>query len=349
MTDRQDVRLTPQHGTVPLLDRVRAVLHDTPPGSEPLEPLAHGLTDGVPQPGAGETLLRWEVLATLGAHDLQVARAAEPHLDALAILDEAGRGDLVGPGLRWGVFAAEGPGVRLEARQHDDGTWTLAGTKPWCSLGSQLERALVTAWVDEERRAMFAVDLTDARVGPAETAHAWAPTGLPDIPSGPLALADVPAQPVGDPGWYLRRDGFSWGGIGVAAIWYGGAVALHRRLLRAAGDRAPDQVGLAHLGATDACLHGARAVLAESAAAIDAGLVTGPAGQVAALRVRQVVADAVETVLLHAAHALGPAPLVEAEHARRVADLQLYVRQHHAERDAAVLGRALTQPPEATR
>ena len=34
-----------------------------------------------------------------------------------------------------------------------------------------------------------------------------------------------------------------------------------------------------------------------------------------------------------------PAPL-EAEHASRVADLRVYVRQHHAERDTAALGRA---------
>jgi hypothetical protein len=42
------------------------------------------------------------------------------------------------------------------------------------------------------------------------------------------------------------------------------------------------------------------------------------------------------------AHALGPAPLAqETEHARRVADLELYVRQHHAERDEAALGRKI--------
>ncbi|CPU68102.1 dehydrogenase [Mycobacteroides abscessus] len=42
------------------------------------------------------------------------------------------------------------------------------------------------------------------------------------------------------------------------------------------------------------------------------------------------------------AHALGPGPLTTDERfARRVADLGLYVRQHHAERDDASLGRAL--------
>jgi hypothetical protein len=47
-------------------------------------------------------------------------------------------------------------------------------------------------------------------------------------------------------------------------------------------------------------------------------------------------------VLERVGHALGPAPLARDErHARRVADLQLYLRQHHAERDEAALGRAV--------
>jgi hypothetical protein len=36
-----------------------------------------------------------------------------------------------------------------------------------------------------------------------------------------------------------------------------------------------------------------------------------------------------------------PGPLAfEAEHATRVSDLRVYVRQHHAERDTAALGKA---------
>ncbi len=51
------------------------------------------------------------------------------------------------------------------------------------------------------------------------------------------------------------------------------------------------------------------------------------------------MADAVETVIASSAHALGPLPLTADEsHARRVADLQVYVRQHHAERDLARIG-----------
>ena len=56
--------------------------------------------------------------------------------------------------------------------------------------------------------------------------------------------------------------------------------------------------------------------------------------------------DAAEEVLDRCQHALGPGPLVaEAEHAARVADLQLYLRQEHAERDQAALGRHLVEHP----
>ena len=56
------------------------------------------------------------------------------------------------------------------------------------------------------------------------------------------------------------------------------------------------------------------------------------------------VAGAVEQTLTQVGHALGPGPLAfDEEHARRVADLQFYVRQHHAERDLAALGNAVVE------
>ena len=62
---------------------------------------------------------------------------------------------------------------------------------------------------------------------------------------------------------------------------------------------------------------------------------------------RQVVAAAAEQVLGHAAHGLGPGPLAgDEDHARRVADLELYVRQWHAERDQAALGAMVLDDPD---
>jgi hypothetical protein len=89
-------------------------------------------------------------------------------------------------------------------------------------------------------------------------------------------------------------------------------------------------------------LHGAQAALHLAADDVDGGRAVGAQGALLALRVRSVVADAVETVLRQVGHALGPAPLAfDDVHARRVADLELYVRQHHGERDLAALGRSV--------
>ncbi|MFC8922897.1 acyl-CoA dehydrogenase family protein [Cellulosimicrobium sp. NPDC057127] len=300
------------------------------------------VTPRLPLPGSGRTDALWSALASVAAMDVAVARMLEPHLDALAILDQVPEPpDLAavgaGPGSTWGVFAAEGPGVRLDATPAD-GRWTLTGTKPWCSLAADLSHALVTAWTDDGRR-LFAVDLRPASVEPAD--GPWVPRGLPQVVSAPVRFDGAPAVPLGAAGWYLERPGFAWGGIGVAACWWGGAVGLARTLWDALGRRVPDQLALAHLGAVDVALTGARATLAEAASAVDDG-VTGRASAVLARRVRTAVAVAVEEVQRRCAHALGPGPLTTDESfARRVADLGLYVRQHHAERDEASLGRDL--------
>lgn len=301
--------------------------------------LAARLTVQAPAPGGGRTARRWELLASLGATDLTAARVVEAHLDAVAILNEAGL-DLAGPSTTWGVFAAEGAGVRLDAV---DGR--LRGTKPWCSLAGALTNALVTAHTPDGRR-LFAVDLQDDGVHVQD--GRWHARGLVNVPSGPVDFTDVPATPVGDAGWYLTRPGFAYGGLGVAACWYGGAVGVARALAAAAQRREPDDIALWHLGRVDVSLHRSRTVLADAARTVDAGRATGPAGELLAVRVRTVVADAAEGVLAAVAHALGPAPLaLDEDHARRVSDLSLYLRQHHGERDEVALGRMLAGGADA--
>lgn len=295
-----------------------------------------------PVAGSGQTEALWDLLAGTAAQDVTTARVLEPHLDALSILAQVPDGvDLgavgAGPDSTWGVFAAEGPGVRLSARE-EAGRWRLDGIKPWCSLAQQLSHALVTAWTPDGRR-LFAVDLRADGVQPEP--GPWVARGLCQVISAPVRFEDVTAVPVGPTGWYLTRPGFAWGGIGVAACWWGGALGVGREMLAAARERENDQIGLAHLGAVDAALWSARAVLREAAALVD----DPPSWldpSILARRCRQVAARCVEELLERSAHARGPAPLaLDETHARRTADLALYVRQHHAERDEASLGRDL--------
>ena len=266
----------------------------------------------------------WELLATFAAHDLAIARAVEPHFDAMAILQQAGV-DLIPTG-SWGVFAAEGGDEPLTFSNG-----TLTGVKPWCSLAGSLDRALVTAHLPEGERALFAVDLRSEGIEVPD--GEWKARGLTEIPSGPVRFTRVTAQQIGEPGWYLSRPGFAWGGIAVAACWYGGAVGIARTVFEATAK--PNPYLLMHLGAIDLAIGDARRALLEATS-----LEGDP--RVLAKRTRGTVARAVEEVIARAGHALGPGPLaLNARHAKRVADLQLYVRQHHAEKDDASLAQAL--------
>jgi alkylation response protein AidB-like acyl-CoA dehydrogenase len=301
----------------------------------------------LPRPGQGRTAELWSALATLGAVDLTVARAVEPHLDALTILSEAGVPARRSPdAATWGVYAAESPTQRLSAVRAGD-AWVLDGHKAWCSLAGRVSHALVTAWVDDSTRGLFAVDLTSPGVRPVPAHGAWVSHGLPQISSCGVDFETVDADPVGEPGWYLTRPGFAWGGVGVAAVWFGAAVAVARRVLQHVAQRSPDQIAHLQVGRLDLALSASREALA--AAAMTADSADGEAGSSAlgAVRARSVVAQTVETVIRLADHAMGPAPLAhDAEHAQRISDLRLYVRQHHAERDVADLGdRVLRSTP----
>ena len=344
---RRAVRLASRDSGDDVLDALHTeALAADPAGRIPAAlSIARRIGQTAPNPGDGSTALLWETLATVAAADLTVARTLEPHLDALAILAQATAPvdlDAIGAGAEstWGVFAAEG-GAPLRATGTGD-RWSLDGTKPWCSLGTSLSHALVSAHLDGGGRRLFAVDL--GHPGVRAAAGVWAARGLREVPSGPLDFAGVPAVPVGDAGWYLERPGFAWGGIGVAAVWWGGAVGVARRLAAAStsGSREPDQIAQMHIGAVDMQLEIARLALSAAAEAVDRRGADRSEMGIIATRTRRIVAHAAEEVITRTGHALGPAPLaLEEEHAGRVADLQLYLRQDHAERDEAGLGRAL--------
>ncbi len=125
-------------------------------------------------------------------------------------------------------------------------------------------------------------------------------------------------------------------------MWFGGANAIRDRLIAALTEKTPTDIARLQLGAVDVAQYGAGAALRDAAVQIDGGRAECGAGALLAGRTRAVVADAAERTLVTAGHALGPAPLAfDEEHARRVADLQLYLRQHHGERDLAEIGATL--------
>jgi alkylation response protein AidB-like acyl-CoA dehydrogenase len=292
----------------------------------------------LPLPGAGKTRERWAAFADLAGEDLSLARLGEGHADAVAILAELG-GPRPPAGSRWGVWAANPPGQSLAASRADAG-WRLRGTKQYCSGARTCTHALVTAAAADGMR-LFAVS-TD---GLAPRPGTWPATGVAASDTLDVRFADIRAEPVGPPGAYVDRPGFSHGGVGVAACWYGGARAVGRTLLSTAAKREVGPHALAHLGAVDVALGAARAALDRAAAEIDADPAdVSNAGPGRALQVRALVESAATEVLGRVGRALGAGPLCHDEaHARMVADLTVYLRQHHAERNLAELGALVTE------
>ncbi|UMB71640.1 acyl-CoA dehydrogenase family protein [Mycobacterium paraterrae] len=290
----------------------------------------------LPPPGSGQTAQRWRRLSQLAEIDIAAARLAEAHTDAVAILIELG-GPLPGRDELWGVWAAEAPNAIVTAHGKGDAV-TLDGTKAWCSGAELCTDALVTARLADGRRGLFALDLRAPGVHPLE--HTWRNAGMAECDTRSVRFDNAPAIPVGGPDDYLDRPGFWFGAIGVAACWLGGARAVAAPLYQRAARLSADDHALAHLGAIDAALNAADTALRAAAGQVDSdpdnrsGL-----AELTARRVRAVVEVAVEEALNRTDRALGPGPLcLDERHARAVADLRVYVRQSHAERDLAVLG-----------
>ncbi len=298
--------------------------------------LAAGELD-LPLPGSGRTAHRWRRLAELTEADVVAGRLAEAHTDAVAILAEL-RGPDPKPDQLWGVWAAEVPDAALVARGTGDRV-LLDGVKAWCSGAGICTHALVTARIDDKRRGLFAVDLGDNRVQPLSST--WRNAGMADSDTRAVQFTGAPAVAVGAGGSYLDRPGFWHGAVGVSACWLGGARAVARPLYDRGADESADPHTLAHLGAVDAAITAAEATLMSAAGQVDDDPRNGHGrAELIARQTRAVVETAVEEAIGRTGRALGPGPLaVDAGHAARVADLTMYVRQSHAERDLARLGR----------
>ena len=294
----------------------------------------------LPLPGSGRTAVRWAAFADLAARDLVAVRLAEGDADARAILAEL-HGPTSEAGQQWAVWAARPPGLRVSAEPTDDG-WRLTGRMPYCSGASTVDRALVVADSPDGTR-LFAVATEQPGVSPVP--DTWHAVGMAASDSLDVTFEDAAAHAVGGPGDYVNRPGFWYGGMGVAACWYGGAVGVGRTLAGAAQQRDLGASALAHLGAVDVLLSAGKAMLDQASRSVDAAP-DDPQGtaQLRAQRLRAYIADSAAEVVTRVGRALGAGPLChDADHARRVSDLSVYLRQHHAEKDLEAIGADLAK------
>lgn len=293
--------------------------------------------DRLPLPASGRTLDRWRALARVAAADLSLAKLYEGHTDALAILAEL-RASAPPAHSRWGVWCAEPPDQRVEIVPQPGGAARLRGVKGWCSGAASVTHALVSGWNPAGEPGLVAVALDQQ--GVAVTDAGWHAVGMRASASVDVVFDDVPCTLVGEPGAYVHRPGFHHGGAGVAACWYGGLERIAQTLRGALPAAGADPHRLAHLGAIDVAMAMARAVLRETAAVIDAH--PHEACALECVRARLAVESAAAQVMERAARALGAGPLCrDAGFAQAMADLPVYIRQSHAERDQASHGQAV--------
>ena len=291
-----------------------------------------------PVPGAGDTWERFEIFASLAEEDLSLARLGEGHADALAILDDAGRG-WHHPDASYGVWAARSGTGGVTATPVSGG-WKLAGRKAFCSGSGIVDRALVTAEAPDGYR-LFDIATVDTVI---ETApDSWPAVGMADSLSETLTFGGPPVceeDAVGPPDFYTDRPGFWFGASGVAACWYGGACGLVAGVVEAVGSD-PGELVLMDIGMAVSGLQAMQDALRSVATAIDAD----PGDQLdqaraRAMTVRQIVHGSCEAILRLTAAAGGARPLChDPAQARRAADLYVYLAQHHGGADAVNLGR----------
>ncbi|WP_431703315.1 acyl-CoA dehydrogenase [Pseudomonas sp. BR20] len=295
--------------------------------------------DQLPLPGSGDTLGRFSRLAQVAGHDLRLCKLFEGHTDALAIIAELDS-PLPPLGSLWGMWAAEPPNAKVQVRR-DGHRLRLDGRKAWCSGAAVVSHGLLTAWDEQGCQQLVAVQMDQPGVN--VTNDGWNAVGMAATGSVEIVFEGAHGIAVGGPGDYLSRPGFWQGGIGIAACWYGAAQRL-AEVLRDHCSKRPEPHALAHLGAVDSALNGAACVLRASALQIDREP-KADARQLAQ-QVRACIEDSVEQVMRHVGRAVGAGPYCKDPHfAQLMADLPVYVRQSHAERDLAGLGELVAGEP----
>ncbi|MDO9358103.1 MAG: acyl-CoA dehydrogenase family protein [Polaromonas sp.] len=334
---------------VDLDQRIAEVLAGSAAGADALSLLRQAGLDHLPLPGEGQTIARWRALAAVAQFDLSLAKLYEGHTDALAILEEIDQDGMAVPGGAWCVWAAESPGGRTCIERVADGEVRLTGAKHWCSGALTGDHALLTAWEEGvQAPQLVAIDLRQPGIQIDDTA--WKAVGMAASMSVNVTFKGATGRLVGRPGEYLSRPGFWHGGAGIAACWYGGATGIASSLKAALLGTRPGEASafrLAALGRVELALEETAALLRQAAQWMDANPLLDASS--VALSVRLSAEQCARRVIDEVGKALGAVPFcLDAKFAQAVADLPVFIRQSHADRDFAALGeRALQREAQA--
>lgn len=301
----------------------------------------------VPPMGENQSIARLRFLTTVARQDLGLARLIEGHLDASQILRDAGR-QADGRQL-YAIWASGGPAdtAGLLQAEPSDTSARLTGSKPFCSGSDIVDRALIYIYPAEQL-----VDVSMRSAGSQEYVHfepgQWKSPAFAETHTWTVAFEGLPVTDenrIGGHKWYFDRPGFCLGALAPAACWTGGAIGL----LDSVRQRIPDNPhARAHLGAMASSVCSMNTMLQWGADRMDADP-DNLSGSMfpTALLVRHHIERACTSVMDRFGRTLGPRPFAfETVNARRIAELTLYIRQCHAERDLEELGDYLEMHPE---
>jgi alkylation response protein AidB-like acyl-CoA dehydrogenase len=204
----------------------------------------------------------------------------------------------------------------------------------------------VPVWVDDETSVLLDVPVADWPVDDS----AWQTGAMRLSHSHTIHLDhDVPGDAttqVGGEGFYLGRPGFFPGGVGVAAVWVGGAARIADLVRQHVGQSAPSPAVQLRLGHLRTELVAAAGAVTAAASRLDMGGLAAAELQPLATETRAVVGASVRRLLEQARSVAGPAGLAfDGPLTRAVDDLDLYVRQQSTDGDALFLGGLLGGPP----
>jgi hypothetical protein len=314
------------------------------PGAALAQLVSEGL-DRLPYPGSGVTLQRWRGLASVAAADLSLCKLYEGHTDALAIIAEVQPDYTMPADSTWGMWAAEPPQAKVHINARTSAKDVrLDGLKAWCSGAKEISHALLTCWDEEGQQQLVAVALQQPGID--VTDQGWNAVGMAATASVEVRFDQARGHLIGPPGAYLSRPGFWQGGAGIGACWFGAAQALGEALRTHCHKRAEPHA-LAHLGALDTALSSAADSLRAGAIWIDEHPYANAERLVRRLRSQCEFAAA--QAIEHVGRAMGAAPFCRDEKfAQLLADLPVYVRQSHAERDLAAQGERVAEEPEGS-
>jgi hypothetical protein len=298
--------------------------------------------EAIPLPGSGQTPQRLRRLMEVGREDLSLAKLAEAHWDAVAILAEAGRTPVAN--LVYGVWSSEIPGKALHIAAEKT-SFAITGTKNFCSGAGLIDRALIT--VGHPEPLLVDIDLMANLATLNIDSSAWSCDAFRETNTSSVtfhASEVLKDDVIGVPNWYIDRVGFWHGACGPAACWAGGFTGLVDFAMLSSRE---DTHTLAHLGAMHASVWALKAYLDVAGNEIDQHPLDFLAAKVRALELRHLVEETCAHGLRHFAKAYGPFPLsMNKQISRRYQETNLYMRQSHAEQDLELLARSLRKLPK---